>query len=126
MDQQLFVGTRFIHEHHRSTSLIKAGLLQHSPCSTDQYDLYANQNRFFYAVSYFPRQNIEFALTYAILMVGASKNLCIGGNINPKVRVGSVFTKKYPHYAYAEFEVIDLFELLLRALTSPDGQGGTS
>jgi len=85
-----------------------------------------NLARVFYAAAYFPKQNIEFALKYAILMVGASKNLCIGGNINPKVKVGSVFTKKYPHYAYDEFEVMDLFELLLRALTSPKGQGGTS
>lgn len=85
-----------------------------------------NLARIIYAVTYYPKQDIELALKYAILIVGASKNLCIGGKINPKIRVGSVFTQKYPNYAYVELETLDLLELLLRALTNLDIQRGVS
>ena len=85
-----------------------------------------NLARIIYAVTYFPKQDIELALKYAILIVGASKNLCIGGKINPKIRVGSVFPQKYSRYAYAEFEAIDLMELLLRALMAINTGVGAS
>lgn len=85
-----------------------------------------NLARIFYAATYFPTQNMEHALKYAILIVGASKNLCIGGKITPKIRVGSVFPQKYSHHAYAEFEAIDLIELLLRALMSINTGVGAS
>jgi len=85
-----------------------------------------NLARVLYAAIYFPRQNTEFALKYAILIVGATRNLCLGGKINPKIRVGSVFPQKYSHYAYAEFEAIDLVDLLLRALMAINTGVGAS
>lgn len=85
-----------------------------------------NLARVIYAVTYFPRQDIEFALRYAIMTASASLKICIGMNKNPKIMVRTVFPNKYQHFAFAEFEAIDLLKMALWALSLIDKGDGSS
>lgn len=78
------------------------------------------------AVSFSPKQDVQFGMKYAIMCLSACRNICRGIEVKKMVRVRDILGNKYPIYLHAEYEVQDLLHLALAGLIICDSQGAAA